>query len=120
MKQHCDIAFEILHYLALDSTVMSVDYIMKNIDTDDYVILIVDNCSPDGSGEVLKEKYKDTDKVIVVCNSSNQGFTRGNNHGISYLRENFETDYIVVMNNDVMLIETALVHKLGKYMEEEN
>lgn len=120
MKQHCDIAFEILHYMALDSTEMSVEYIRKNIDTENYVILIVDNCSPDGSGDTLKEKYKGTDKVIVVCNSSNQGFTRGNNYGINYLRENFEVDYMVVMNNDVMLIETALVHKLGKYMKEEN
>ena len=77
MKQHYDIAFEILHYMALDSTEMSVEYIRKNIDTENYVILIVDNCSPDGSGETLKEKYKDTDKVIVVCNSSNQGFTKG-------------------------------------------
>ena len=111
-----DIIFEILHYLAYDSTVMSVEYIKKNIDTDDYRIVIVDNLSPDGSGARLKDKYKSDDKVTVISNSSNEGFTRGNNYGIKFIKEHYKYEFMVVMNNDVMLIETALVYKLRQYM----
>ncbi len=116
MKKY-DIVFEVLHYLAFDATVKSVDYIKKNIDTEEYLIVITDNGSPDDSGERLKEKYEGDDKVRVLKTGSNLGFTRGNNHGIAYIRENCDFDFMVVMNNDVMLIEGALVHKLRSYAD---
>ncbi len=115
-----DIVFEILHYLAYDATVMTVDYIQKNIDTDNYHIVITDNASPDGSCEKLREKYADDERVTVINNLSNAGFTRGNNFGISYIRQHYESDFVVVMNNDVMLIDTALVYKLKRYYANED
>lgn len=110
------IIFEILHYMAMDSTVMTVEYIEKNVDTDDYAIIITDNRSPDGSGALLKERYKDSDRIVVIENDINEGFTRGNNFGIRYIREHYEFDFLVVMNNDVMIIETCLYNKLTEYM----
>ncbi len=117
MKRY-DIVFEILHYMAIDATIKSVDYIVKNIDTDNRLIVITDNASPDGSGRELDEKYADDENVVVIHNSENEGFTRGNNFGIKYIRENCEFDFVVVMNNDVMLIETSLYSKLRRYYEE--
>lgn len=115
--QRVDIVFEMLHYMAVDSTIMSVEYIEKNIDTDSYMIVIVDNASPDGSGKILAERYMDSDKVTVISNLSNEGFTRGNNFGIRYIRNHYDCEFMVVMNNDVMLIETAFLYKLRKYMD---
>ena len=114
MKRY-DIVFEILHYMAVDSTLETIRYIARNIDTDDWLAVIVDNASPDGSGKVLDDTYKENEHFVVLHNSSNQGFTRGNNLGIDHIRENYEFDFMVVMNNDVMLIETAFLHKLRKY-----
>ena len=117
MRKKYDLVFEILHYLAYEATIMSVRYIQKNIDTDSYHIVITDNASPDGSGEKIKIKYKDDPRVTVIQNSSNAGFTRGNNFGIAYIRENFDFDFLAVMNNDVMLADTKLTEKLNLYMD---
>ena len=38
------IVFVILHYLAEEETYKSVESIKSKIDTDDYMIVIVDNC----------------------------------------------------------------------------
>ncbi|MCR5233019.1 MAG: glycosyltransferase [Lachnospiraceae bacterium] len=113
-----DIVFEILHYMAVESTILSIEYIEKNIDTDSYRIVVVDNCSPDGSGERLADKYSDSEKVEILLNSSNQGFTRGNNYGIRYIRDHYDCCFLAVMNNDVLLAETTLIHKLNKYYAE--
>lgn len=75
------IVFVILHYLAIDETYKSVDSIEKKIDTDMYKIVIVDNASPDKSGALLKEHYKNDDHVEVLLNQENLGFARGNNVG---------------------------------------
>lgn len=70
------IVFVILHYLAIDETYKSVDSIEKKIDTDMYKIVIVDNASPDKSGALLKEHYKNDDHVEVLLNQENLGFAR--------------------------------------------
>ncbi len=114
MKKY-DIVFEVLHYLAYDATVKTVDHIQKNIDTGSYLIVIVDNGSGDDSGERLNREYEKDERVVVLKTGKNLGFTRGNNYGISYIRNNCDTPFIVVMNNDVLLIEKALVHKLRAY-----
>ena len=117
MRKHLDIVFEILHYLAYEATVLSVRYIQEKIDTESYHIVITDNASPDGTGKKLIEKYKDDEHITVIQNTANEGFTRGNNFGIKYIRDNYEFDFMVVMNNDVMLEETRLVSKLRYYKE---
>ena len=38
----------------------------KKVDTDMYKIVIVDNASPDKSGALLKEHYKNDDHVEVL------------------------------------------------------
>ena len=119
-RKRVDIVFEVLHYMAFDSTVMTIGYLQKNIDTDNYHIVITDNASPDGSGDRLMGKYTGDEHVTVIKNSSNSGFTRGNNFGISYIRDNYISEFIVVMNNDVMLIETSLLQKLRRYMHSED
>ena len=97
------IVFVILHYLAIDETYKSVDSIEKKIDTDMYKIVIVDNASPDKSGALLKEHYKNDDHVEVLLNQENLGFARGNNVGFRCAEKTWNPSYIVLMNNDVNL-----------------
>ena len=86
------IVFVILHYLAIDETYKSVDSIEKKIDTDMYKIVIVDNASPDKSGALLKEHYKNDDHVEVLLNQENLGFARGNNVGFRYAEKTWNRD----------------------------
>lgn len=106
-----DVVFVILHYMAVDETMKSVNYIAENIDTHKYHIVIVDNASGNESGEELKAFYLDRDDVTVLINKENLGFAKGNNVGFRYAKKTWNPDYIVLMNNDVYLLEKAFMQK---------
>ncbi len=60
-------------------------------------VLVVDN----GSIQAFKLPRSLTKKNIeVVRSQANLGFTGGNNLGIWYARENYNPDYILLLNND--------------------
>ena len=92
-------AFVILHYRAIDSTVMCTDSI-KKLDGENHIV-IVDNASPDDTGHKLREKYLNDPDVTVLVNGENAGFARGNNLGVRWAWENLKPDFTVVLNNDV-------------------
>lgn len=66
-------------------------------------IVVVDNCSTDGSFETLC-KYRN-DKIIVIKTERNGGYGYGNNNGISFLVKNYNTRYIIISNPDVEVSE---------------
>ncbi len=108
-----DIVFVILHYIVLEETCNSIHYIKQNIDTENYKIIVVDNASPNDSYSVLKDKYKEDDKIILIQNQKNLGFARGNNVGFYYAKKEFSPQFIVMLNNDAYLLDRQLYHKLS-------
>lgn len=111
------IVFIILHYLAEEETYRSVDSIKNKIDVEEYKIVIVDNGSPDQSGERLQRKYSNESKIDVILTGKNLGFAKGNNVGFKYAKDKWNPDYIVLMNNDVYLLDEDLVEKVEKEYE---
>lgn len=111
--------FVILHYCAVETTIQSVDSILKCIHYDDYEIVVVDNASPDKSGEMLKIRYQDKKYVHVLLNPSNEGFARGNNAGYRFARESLKANFIICMNNDVMMLQEDFVQRVLKVYETE-
>ena len=111
MKQ-INISFVILHYLVSEQTKKSIDAIKQIIDTDNYLIVIVDNFSNNGSIEVIQEYIKNDDKIVVIKNEKNLGFANGNNAGIKYINQNFDCDFICVLNNDVYLKSSNLYSEI--------
>lgn len=99
------IGFVVLHYCAIDETYKCVDSIFNNLNTDLFHIVIVDNNSPDESGKLLKEHYKNYDNVTVINLEKNLGFSKGNNAGYKYLKNNIKCDYIALLNNDVYFLQ---------------
>lgn len=65
-------------------------------------IIIVDNCSSDDSVSVLKHKYQKNEDIIILEQHSNKGFSKGNNVGYQYALENYQPDYIIVSNSDIL------------------
>jgi hypothetical protein len=62
-------------------------------------VLLVDNGSPDGSGDRLHARFPDVDYLQT---GSNLGYAGGNNRGIARaLARN--ADYLLVLNNDTIL-----------------
>ena len=95
--------FIILHYQSINDTICCVDSIVKNVN--DYVIVIVDNCSPNKSGLDLLERYRLDKNVNVILNDTNSGFAKGNNIGYAYLNKNYDCDFICCANNDTVLLD---------------
>ena len=73
--------------------------------------VIVDNCSPDGSFEVLK-KAEEKD-ITVISSDKNGGFAYGNNVGIRYALEHFCPDVIFTINSDIIVDEKTLKACIG-------
>ncbi len=70
----------------------------------DFKVIIVDNGSDDGSLEFIKEYYPE---FISIENQDNLGFSIAVNQGI----KKASTDYVFILNNDVVL-ERECIHKL--------
>lgn len=105
------VCFMILHYMVADETIQCVDSILSNVIGDKH-ILVVDNCSPNGSFEVLRKHYKDNSVVSVIQNESNNGFAKGNNFGYRYALEYIHPDYICCMNNDMTIEQKDFIEQL--------
>lgn len=105
------IGFVVLHYKVYEMTEECIDTLLNSFSSDDIQIVIVDNGSGNGSGEKLKEKYKKTINVDVILNPENLGFANGNNVGYRYVKEHYNPEFIVVMNNDVLIKEKQFLLK---------
>lgn len=69
-------------------------------------IVIVDNCSKDGSYERLS--HIKNEKIEVIESNKNGGFSYGNNVGARYLIEHWNPEYIFFANPDTIFPEENL------------
>lgn len=72
-------------------------------------IIVVDNASTDGSHEIVRQRFSD---VKLICNSSNLGFAKANNIGISQSHGK----YIFLINSDVVVYPNCFSSMIN-YME---
>lgn len=110
--QNFEITFVILHYNVINETINCINSIQNNIDTENYHIVVVDNKSPNNSGQHLLNKYNGCTNITVILSEENVGFAKGNNLGIKYVYENYSTKYLCCLNNDTLLLEKNLLSKL--------
>lgn len=105
-------AIIILNYNDSD-TVIEYIHRIKDYKSFDRIV-IVDNCSPDGSYEKLKE-YQ-SDKIHVIKTDGNKGYAYGNNFGVHYLEEKKEYyDYITISNPDIS-VDDETVRKTIEFL----
>ncbi|GJM57550.1 glycosyltransferase [Erysipelotrichaceae bacterium 66-17] len=112
MKKKLKLGFVILHYLALEMTQKCVNAILNTFNNIDIYIVIVDNASYNGSGNQLSTIFERQKNINVILNEKNEGFARGNNIGFLFLKENFDCDYIIIMNNDVIIEDEYFFDKI--------
>lgn len=119
-RKNIDVVFIVLHYMAEETTINCVEKLKEKIDTNNYKIVIVDNASTNGSGKNLMARYEKDDFIRVLLNDKNLGFAKGNNIGFKYAKDYFSPKFIVLMNNDVFLVEDALMNKISHEYEKCN
>lgn len=97
--------FVILHYLTIEDTQECVRSILDLCGEYDFHIVIVDNASPNGTGGELEKLYSGHDRITVILNKENLGFAKGNNVGFIYAKKNLKADYIILINNDTLMVQ---------------
>lgn len=116
MKEKIDIGIIILHYNNAKDTNECIESIKNKIDTQSYVVIVVDNKSPNNTGIQLKEKYKCDDKVIILLNDKNEGFSAGLNVGIEYLHSKYDSLFTILSNSDIHLLDKNFKsHLIAEY-----
>lgn len=115
MVNDCKFCYVILHYQNMDITKECVKRLTKLSEVSP--IIIVDNHSPNGSGEELKEHFKTNMRVKVIVSEKNGGFAKGNNIGFVYAKKNYCPDIIVVMNSDVFIEQNSFESEIAGFMQ---
>lgn len=72
---------------------------LRKCEYSNFEIILVDNGSEDGSGDELKNEFRE---VTLLKNNENKGFTGGNNRGIEYALK-VQKDLIMLLNNDTIV-----------------
>ena len=107
MGSRTKICFVILHYKTIDDTKTCVDSILK-LDCKDYCIIVIDNGSNDGSGELLEDQYKENGSIRIIILKDNLGFSKGNNYGYSIAKA-MDPMFMVVCNSDIIFTQSNFV-----------
>ena len=110
--------FVILHYLSKEMTEECIAKIEHNLKEEEIKIVVVDNASSNGSGPLLKREYENDPLCDVLLNEQNLGFARGNNIGYQYARMHYSPDFIVIMNNDVLIEDERFNDKIQRVYKE--
>lgn len=112
-----DISFVVLHYVNYDITRECIDNLLKFFPV--APIVVVDNASPNKSGQILKETYNSYNNVYVIVNRENVGFARGNNIGCNFAKR-FKSKFIAVLNSDVLINGENFSSNLNRIYSETN
>lgn len=78
-------------------------------------IIVVDNASQQQL--TLPKQLEQREEIQVIRSESNLGFTGGNNMGIHYAVERFNSDFVVLLNNDTT-VEPDFLKQLVKQAQE--
>lgn len=93
-----------LNYNDADTTINFIKKIL-NYKTIDHIV-VVDNQSTDDSFKKIREITNN--KIVLLSSGANKGYGYGNNFGIRYVNEHFDSDFIVIANPDVTFKEETL------------
>lgn len=84
----------------------AVDSVLKQY-YQNYEIIIVDDCSPDNTKQIIQEKYGHNEKVKYFCNQQNSGAGISRKNG--YLHSNGK--FLIFMDDDDYLIDDYFFQK---------
>ena len=97
------VAILVLNYCHYEATAACIKSLQQST-YPNYKIVLIDNASPDGSGELLHQQFPE---IQYIQTESNLGYAGGNNRGIEFaLKQDF--DLVWLINNDTTVEPSAL------------
>lgn len=105
-----DVSVIMINYNTFDLTKDALESIFAHTQGLTYEIILVDNLSPDGSGEKLRDLFGE--KIVYLQSGGNLGTSKAFNLGLKYATGK----YVLWLNTDI-LIKENFIKKLFDYME---
>lgn len=105
-----DVSIIIVNYNTKDLLRNAINSIKNTVKDLEYEIIVSDNCSKDGSIEMLEREFSE---VILIKNKINGGFAYANNKGIEIVRGK----YVFLLNSDTIVLENS-IQNMFNYMNE--
>lgn len=105
-----DVSIVMINYNTFDLTKDAINSIKEYTKDISYEIILIDNLSPDGSGDKLNELFKDN--IIYIQSGANLGTSKAFNIGAKKARGK----YVLWINTDI-LIKENFIKKLFDFME---
>ena len=75
-------------------------------------VIVVDNASPDRTASRLREIYRGDDRVVVLSNDENRGFSAANNQGAAV-----SSGRVLFFLNPDTIVHTGAIRRLVHYLE---
>ena len=100
----------ILNWNGLEDTIECLESLKKTT-YPNYEVVVVDNGSKGNDAQVLEERF--ADRIHLVRNDRNYGYAGGNNIGIRYALTGSVPDYLLILNNDVVVAPDFLTEMVG-------
>ncbi len=116
MKKRVGFVFLILHFGPVRLTLDTLESVLA-LPEDDKAIVVVDNGSHEAA-PAIGERFPSDDRIIVTETEKNLGFSAGNNAGFALIRQNFDTDFVIVINNDMSFEDRSFLSTLRHLYEE--
>lgn len=109
--------FVVLHYKTWWDTIECVDSMLATAYTNKKII-IVNNDEDNIAKEKLTNKYQNKPEIILLHTGENLGFSRGNNVGFQYAKNELEASFIVLSNNDIVIPGDSIIDDIiDKYQQ---
>lgn len=112
------ICFVILHYMDDQTTIECVNSILDTTKIENYKIIVVDNASKNGSYERMREYFGENSKIDWIKNEKNYGFSIGNNIGYRHAKKNYNPQFVLIGNNDLVFHQEDFVQTLEQLSKE--
>ena len=87
--------------------------VMQAIQQVDAEVIVIDNCSTDGSIEYLQKKFT---KVKFIINEKNEGFAKANNTALKQC----SGEFVLFLNPDTIIPENILENCISFFQQHEN
>jgi len=91
-----------------------VESILNYVKDVDYEVIVVDNCSQDGSQEYLKKLSRKRNHIRAIFNEKNLGFGKANNQAL----KKTTGEFVLFLNPDTELVKENGVEKIIELMKQ--
>lgn len=127
------IGIVILNYNNIENTINCIKSIYQHVTNCDFALCVIDNNSTPQVIEAIREEliphsgyteltardpYPEKLPLLTyLLNDKNEGYARGNNLGLNFLKNYTEIEYYLILNNDILLTMDILT-PLKQYMNQ--